>query len=82
MNFLIWKWVSDTMIKAKNIIIQHTYEDQLGLKITIQANKEGYSIIYADYTMDNGGSKSTARTNFINAYKKATQNLGKLKRIS
>ena len=70
------------MIRAKDVIIQHTYEDDLGLKIIIQANKEGYSIIYADYTVDNGGGKSTARTNFINAYKRATQNLGRLKRIS
>lgn len=70
------------MIRAKDVIIQHTYEDDLGLKITIQANKEGYSIMYADCTVDNGGSKSTARTNFINAYKKATQNLGRPKRIN
>ena len=70
------------MIRAKDVIIQHTYEDQLGLEITIQSNKEGYSIIYADCTSDDGGSKTSARANFINAYKRATQNLGKLKRIS
>ena len=70
------------MIRASDVIIQHTYKDQFGLSIIIQANKEGYSIIYADYSSENGGSKSTARANFITAYRKATQNLGRLKRIS
>ena len=70
------------MMPSTEIEIEKCYKDKDGYKITIQAGKNGWTIIYADYSTDFKDVISSANKNFEEAYNLAVNRLGTLTEIN
>ena len=70
------------MMPSTEIEIEKCYKDKDGYKITIQAGKNGWTIIYADYSTDFKDIISSANKNFEEAYNLAVNRLGTLTEIT
>ena len=66
------------MMPSTEIEIEKCYKDKDGYKIIIQAGKNGWTIIYADYSTDFKDIISSANKNFEEAYNLAANRLGTL----
>lgn len=55
------------MMPSTEIEISKTFSDDLGLKIKVQAGKNGWTILYADSSSDWKDVEDTAENNFQNA---------------
>ena len=66
------------MMPSTEIEIEKCYKDKDGYKIIIQAGKNGWTIIYADYSTDFKDIISSANKNFEEAYNLAVNRLGTL----
>ena len=66
------------MMPSTEIEIEKYYKDEDGYKITIQAGKNGWTIIYADHSTDFKDIISSANENFEEAYNLAVNRLGTL----
>ena len=66
------------MMPSTEIEIEKYYKDEDGYKITIQAGKNGWTIIYADHSTDFKDIISSANKNFEEAYNLAVNRLGTL----
>lgn len=69
------------MMPSSEIEIEKCYKDKDGYKITIQAGKSGWTIIYADYSTDFKDITTSADENFKEAYDLAVSRLGILTEI-
>ena len=69
------------MMPSTEIEIEKCYKDKDGYKIIIQAGKNGWTIIYADYSTDFKDIISSANKNFEEAYNLAVNRLGTLTEI-
>ena len=69
------------MMPVDEIEKEERYEDTIGLKITIQAGPNGWSILYADSSSEWKDCVSTTEDNFNDAYKVATRRLGEVKKL-
>ena len=69
------------MMPSTEIEIEKYYKDEDGYKITIQAGKNGWTIIYADHSTDFKDIISSANENFEEAYNLAVNRLGTLAEI-
>ena len=69
------------MMPSTEIEIEKYYKDEDGYKITIQAGKNGWTIIYADHSTDFKDIISSANKNFEEAYNLAVNRLGTLTEI-
>ena len=69
------------MMPSTEIEIEKCYKDEDGYKITIQAGKNGWTIIYADHSTDFKDIISSANKNFEEAYNLAVNRLGTLTEI-
>ena len=66
------------MMPSTEIEIEKCYKGKDGYKIIIQAGKNGWTIIYADYSTDFKDIISSANKNFEEAYNLAVNRLGTL----
>ncbi len=55
------------MMPSSEIEVSKTFKDDLGLKITIQAGKNGWTIMYADSSSEYKDVKDTTKNNFESA---------------
>ena len=69
------------MMPSTEIEIEKCYKDEDGYKITIQAGKNGWTIIYADHSTDFKDIIGSANKNFEEAYNLAVNRLGTLTEI-
>lgn len=69
------------MMPSTEIEIEKRYKDEDGYKITIQAGKNGWTVIYADHSTDFKDIISSANKNFEEAYNLAVNRLGTLTEI-
>ena len=69
------------MMPSTEIEIEKYYKDENGYKITIQAGKNGWTIIYADHSTDFKDIISSVNKNFEEAYNLAVNRLGTLDEI-
>lgn len=69
------------MMPSSEIEIEKCYKDKDGYKITIQAGKNGWTIIYADSSTDFKDITSLANKNFEEAYNLAVNRLGTLTEV-
>lgn len=69
------------MMPSIEIEIEKCYKDKDRYKITIQAGKNGWTIIYADYSTDFKDITTSADENFKEAYDLAVNRLGILTEI-
>ena len=69
------------MMPSTEIEIEKYYKDEDGYKITIQAGKNGWTIIYADHSTDFKDIIGSANENFEEAYNLAVNRLGTLAEI-
>lgn len=63
------------MMPSSEVTISKTYKDRLGLKITIDAGKNGWTIMWADYSSDYKDVEDTAENNFQEALAKLKSHL-------
>ena len=70
------------MMPSNEIKISKRYEDQIGLKITIDAGPHGWTILYADGSSEYADKNATSEDNFNEALTIAQKHLGDLKEIS
>ena len=66
------------MMPRTEIEREERFVDPVGLKITIQAGPNGYSILYADGGSQYGDIEASTDENFKTAYNIAKGNLGEL----
>lgn len=66
------------MMPSTEIEREERFADPIGLKITIQAGPNGYSILYADGGSQYGDIEASTDENFKTAYDIAKSNLGEL----
>lgn len=66
------------MMPSAEIEIKKTYKDKSGLKVRIQAGKNGWTIIWADGGTTYKDEVHTAEENFNIALEQATKDVGEL----
>ena len=66
------------LMPSASIEISKKFKDKSGFVITIDAGKEGWTVIYADSSTNYEDIEGTAEENFERAYKVATEALGEL----
>lgn len=66
------------MMPSAEIEIEKTYKDESGLKVRIQAGKNGWTIIWADGGTTYKDEVHTAEENFNIALEQATKDVGEL----
>ena len=69
------------MMPSTEIEIEKCYKDKDGYKITIQAGKNGWTIIYADSSTEFKDITTSTEENFNSAYDLAVSRLGILTEI-
>lgn len=69
------------MMPSSEVEILKHYKDDFGLKLTIQASKSGWTVIYSDFSSDYEDCEDTAENNFSKAYKHSKDVLGCIKEI-
>ncbi len=55
------------MMPANEIEISKTFEDDMGLRITVEAGKNGWTIMYADSSSEYKDVVESSANNFLNA---------------
>lgn len=69
------------LMPANEIEKSQTFLDEHGLKVTIEAGPNGWTIIYADSSSKYEDVINTTEENFYKAFKIASSELGKLNEI-
>ena len=66
------------MMPSSEIEKEERFKDKDGLSITIQAGKNGWTILYADGSSEYNDKTCSTEENFSTAYNIATDHLGEL----
>ncbi len=69
------------MMPSSEVEICKFYKDDAGLKVGIEAGKNGWTVMYADHSSDYKDCVDTAQNNFDKAYKCAEMHVGYLTEI-
>ena len=66
------------MMPPDCIEIEKRFKDQNGLRVTIEAGQEGWTLIWADCSVDYVDDNDTSENNFQKAYEMAVREAGPL----